>query len=283
MTTPLYRGRIAPSPTGLLHLGHARTFWTAQERARQAGGTLVLRVEDIDPARCKPEFTQALLEDLRWFGLEWQEGPDRGGPAAPYVQSERRGWHLELLERLRTGGFIYPCRCSRRDVLHALNAPQAGDEEPIYPGTCRPGEAAFTAPAGLTDVHWRFRVPHGEAMRFTDAAMGPQNAVAGVDFGDFVVWRRDGVPAYQLAVVADDAAMGITEVVRGSDLLLSSFRQLLLYRALGLTPPGFYHTELLTDPGTGLRLAKRHAALSLRQLREAGIPPQALRASLFAA
>ena len=279
MTPPLYRGRIAPSPTGFLHLGHARTFWIAQERARQAGGTLVLRVEDIDPARCKPEFTQALLEDLRWFGLEWQEGPDCGGPFAPYAQSERMGMYLDFLERLRASGLIYPCRCSRRDVLQASRAPHAEDEEPVYPGRCRPKEASFIAPAGLNDVHWRFRVPQGEVMRFTDTALGPQTAVAGVDFGDFVVWRRDGAPAYQLAVVADDAAMGMTEVVRGSDLMLSTFRQLLIYRALGLTPPEFHHTELLRDPATGLRLAKRHAALSLRQLRASGAAPEALRRS----
>ena len=279
MTPPLYRGRIAPSPTGFLHLGHARTFWIAQERARQAGGTLVLRVEDIDPARCKPEFTQALLEDLRWFGLEWQEGPDCGGPFAPYAQSERMGMYLDFLERLRASGLIYPCRCSRRDVLQASRAPHAEDEEPVYPGRCRPKEASFIAPAGLNDVHWRFRVPQGEVMRFTDTALGPQTAVAGVDFGDSVVWRRDGAPAYQLAVVADDAAMGMTEVVRGSDLMLSTFRQLLIYRALGLTPPEFHHTELLRDPATGLRLAKRHAALSLRQLRASGAAPEALRRS----
>lgn len=274
-----YRGRIAPSPTGFLHLGHARTFWIAQERARQAGGTLVLRVENIDAARCKPEFTQALTEDLRWFGLEWQEGPDCGGPFAPYVQNQRMERYRALLERLRADGWIYPCRCSRRDVLHALNAPHAEDEEPVYPGTCRPREAAHVASAGLSDVHWRFRVPQGEVLRFTDAAMGPQTAVAGVDFGDFSVWRRDDVPAYQLAVMADDAAMGITEVVRGADLLLSTFRQLLLYRALGLTPPGFCHTKLLSDPATGLRLAKRHGALSLRQLRANGISPETLRES----
>ena len=277
MTTPLYRGRIAPSPTGFLHLGHARTFWIARERARQAGGRLILRVEDIDAARCKAEFAEALYEDLRWFGFAWDEGPDCGGPFGPYLQSERRALHLTVLERLRAGGFIYPCRCSRRDVLSALGAPHAGEEEPNYPGLCRPKPGDPLAPAGLTDVHWRFRVPHGERMTFTDAALGAQTAVAGVDFGDFVVWRRDGVPAYQLAVVADDAAMGVTEVVRGADLLLSTFRQLLLYRALGLTPPAFYHAPLLADPATGQRLAKRHDALSLRQLRASGAAPEALR------
>jgi glutamyl-tRNA synthetase len=262
-----YRGRIAPSPTGYLHLGHARTFLTAQERARAAGGTLVLRVEDIDTARCKPEFRDALAEDLHWAGLRWEEGPDGGGPHAPYLQSERKPWHREVLERLRIGGSIYPCRCSRREVLTALCAPHAGDEEPHYPGTCRPPEGAPPALHSLSDVHWRFRVPHGERLTYEDRALGTQSAVAGVDFGDFIVWRRDDVPAYQLAVVADDAAMEITEVVRGADLLLSTFRQLLLYRALGWTPPTFYHAPLVLDPATGERLAKRHAALSLRELR----------------
>ena len=279
MQTSFYRGRIAPSPTGFLHLGHARTFWIAQQRARQTGGKLILRVEDIDAARCKPAFTEALYEDLRWFGFAWDEGPDCGGPCAPYIQSARRALHLAALERLRAGGFIYPCRCSRRDVLSALGAPHAGDEEPIYPGFCRPKPGDPIAPSGLLDVHWRFRVPHGERMTFTDAALGRQTAVAGVDFGDFVVWRRDGVPSYQLAVVADDAAMGVTEVVRGADLLLSTFRQLLIYRALGITPPAFYHTPLLTDPTTGQRLAKRHDALSLRQLRAEGATPETLRQS----
>ena len=273
-----YRGRLAPSPTGHLHLGHARTFWIAQARARAAGGRLILRIEDIDTARCKPEFTEALMEDLRWFGFEWDEGPDCGGPCAPYLQSARKDLHLAALERLREGGFIYPCRCSRKDVLQAAGAPHPGEEEPHYPGTCRPQAAGAIAPAGLEGVHWRFRVPHGERLSYTDEACGPQTAVAGVDFGDFVVWRRDGIPAYQLAVVADDDAMGITEVVRGEDLRLSTFRQMLLYRALGRPEPRFYHAPLVTDPATGQRLAKRHAALSLRQLRTSGVTPESLRA-----
>lgn len=275
----LYRGRIAPSPTGYLHLGHARTFWLAQQRALEAGGELVLRVEDIDGPRCKPEFATALLEDLRWFGLDWAEGPDCGGPHGPYVQSERGGLYLSVLERLRAGGFIYPCRCSRRDVLSALGAPHGGEEEPNYPGTCRPVDGAVTPIFGFADVHWRFRVPQGELMTFIDGAQGLQTAVAGVDFGDFVVWRRDGVPAYQLAVVADDEDMRITEVVRGADLLLSTFRQLLIYRALGYSAPQFYHAPLVVDPATGQRLAKRHDALSLRQLRVAGCTPEELQNS----
>jgi glutamyl-tRNA synthetase len=276
----LYRGRIAPSPTGYLHLGHARTFRIAQERARAAGGTLILRIEDIDEARCKPEFRAAIEEDLRWFGLEWDEGPDVGGPYAPYVQSQRRPFYREVLEQLRQGGFIYPCRCSRRDVLTALGAPHAGDEEAHYPGKCRPVAGTTMPGLELPDVHWRFRVPEGERLIFVDTSLGPQSAVAGVDFGDFVVWRRDDVPAYQLAVVADDAAMKITEVVRGEDLLLSTFRQLLLYRALGWEPPAFHHAPLVRDPATGERLAKRHAALSLRQLRAEGADPASLLAGL---
>ncbi len=272
-----YRGRLAPSPTGFLHLGHARTFWAAQQRAAQAGGKLVLRVEDLDSARCKPEFVAALYEDLRWFGFRWDEGPDISGPFAPYLQSERRALYLAALEQLRRGGFIYPCRCSRRDVLLAAGAPHPGEEEALYPGICRPASIGAVAEPGLADVHWRFRVLDGECIRYDDEALGPQSAVAGRDFGDFVVWRRDGVPAYQLAVVVDDAAMGITEVVRGEDLRLSTFRQLLLYRALGWQPPRFFHAPLVTDPATGLRLAKRHAALSLRQLRAAGAIPEVLR------
>lgn len=272
-----YRGRLAPSPTGYLHLGHARTFWTARQRALAVGGSLILRIEDIDTARCKPAFSEALYTDLRWFGFEWAEGPDIGGPCAPYLQSERREGYLAALERLRAGGFIYPCHCSRRDVLLAAGAPHPGEEEALYPGTCRPGTPGIVAPPGQTDVHWRFRVPQGERISYFDEALGEQSAVAGVDFGDFVVWRRDGVPAYQLAVTVDDAAMGITEVVRGEDLRFSTFRQLLLYRALGLAAPRFYHAPLITDPATGMRLAKRHAALSLRQLRANGANPVDLR------
>ena len=162
-------------------------------------------------------------------------------------------------------------------MLNALSAPHFGDEEPPYPGTCRPEPGAkIQEIIEGEDVHWRFRVPQGEELAFHDLAHGEQRAVAGEDFGDFIVWRRDDVPAYQLAVVVDDAAMEITEVVRGSDLLLSTFRQLLLFRALGLKEPAFYHAPLVLDPETGERLAKRHAALSLRQLRAMGADPKLL-------
>ncbi len=287
----LYRGRLAPSPTGYLHLGHARTFWTACQRAREAGGTLVLRNEDLDQARCRLEFVQALLEDLKWLGLAWQEGPDCGGAFGPYSQSERHALYKAAFDVLHSRSLVYPCTCSRQDVLRALQAPHAGEDEPVYPGTCRPapdkdglkadafergsaeGSASPARPPLL--VSWRFRVPDGESISFLDGACGMQTFVAGKDFGDFVVWRHDNIPSYQLAVVVDDAAMRITEVVRGADLLRSTARQLLLYRALGLAVPAFYHCPLVTD-AAGVRLTKRHDALSLRRLREAGSAPSDL-------
>ena len=283
-----YRGRIAPSPTGFLHLGHARTFWIAQERARQNSGKLILRNEDLDTARCKPEFSAAMYEDLRWFGFEWQEGPDCGGAFAPYSQSERKNSYRAAFQKLHAGGFIYPCTCSRKEVLQALRAPHQGEEEPIYPGTCRGNvelrttndELKITEPSTLairnSKSNWRFCVPEGETISFVDGKFGTQQFVGGKDFGDFIVWRHDDIPSYQLAVVADDTAMQVTEVVRGADLLLSTARQLLLYRALGLIPPSFYHCDLLTD-AKGIRFAKRNDALSLRTLRQQGFSPEELR------
>jgi len=285
-----YRGRLAPSPTGFLHLGHARTFWTAQERARTAQGTLVLRNEDLDTARCKPEFVKAMVEDLRWFGFEWQEGAEQEGAFGPYDQSHRLNVYREAFRRLRVSHRIYPCYCSRKEILSALSAPHAGEEEPIYPGTCRPPLVATDYEA-LDLEHgtaggearlarkpcWRFRVPTGRDICFLDGRLGAQRFTAGRDFGDFIVWRQDGFPSYQLAVVVDDAMMRITEVVRGEDLLLSTARQLLLYEALEWIAPAFYHCPLLTDE-TGTRLAKRHETLSLRRLREQGHSPASLRA-----
>ena len=290
-STPLpassYRGRLAPSPTGYLHLGHARTFWTAFERAQAAGGTLVMRMEDLDPDRSRPHYAEAALEDLRWLGIDWQEGPEVGGPYAPYAQSRRREFYLAAWRTLLRGGHIYPCRCSRKDLEAALSAPhetgdqeppgEALDDEPIYPGTCRP---AMPLPDFEGDeiqdpgnCNWRFRVPDGEAIEFADGNLGPQRFIAGRDFGDFAVWRRDGVPSYQLACVADDAAMKITEVVRGEDLLKSTARQILLNRALGFGNPVWFHCRLVVD-ANGRRLAKRHDALSLRSLRQRGVTPE---------
>ena len=269
-----YRGRLAPSPTGHLHLGHARTFWAAQERARANGGVLILRNEDLDATRFKMEFVEAMLEDLHWFGFAWSEGPDCGGPFGPYNQSERVPFYRAALEKLHAGGFIYPCTCSRKDIQAATRAPHANeDDEPIYPGTCRSNRKSEMANQKFS---WRFRVSDGETIYFKDGHFGEQRFVAGKDFGDFIVWRGDDVPAYQLACVVDDAAMQITEVVRGADLLVSTARQILLYRALGLPPPDFFHCALMLDH-KGERLAKRHAALSLRTLRERGEKPECLR------
>ena len=256
-STTVYRGRIAPSPTGHLHLGHARTFWIAQQRARERGGVLVFRNDDLDRARCKLEFVSAMFEDLCWFGFEWKEGP--------FHQSERTAQYRAALDALRERGLVYPCTCSRKDIQAAASAPHADDDEMIYPGTCRPGteirsqkaeagDQKFRPPtSGLrfptSDLRfcWRFRVPDGETISFVDGRLGAQHFVAGKQFGDFVVWRPDDVPAYQLACVVDDAAMRISEVVRGEDLLISTARQLLLYRALELTPPAFL--SLRADDG----------------------------------
>lgn len=270
-----YRGRLAPSPTGYLHLGHAATFGRAFQRARAQNGVLILRNEDLDTQRSRAEYVRAMLEDLRWLGVRWQEGPDIGGPHAPYVQSLRRNFYLQAWHTLRRIGAIYACTCSRKDLQQAASAPHENtpDNEPLYPGTCRNKSpelfAHLTAPAG---VNWRFRVPDGVSLSFTDLCAGEQTFIAGRDFGDFVIWRRDDVPAYQLAVTVDDAAMHVTEVVRGADLLLSTARQMLLQRALNYPTPDYYHCPLLTD-AHGTRLAKRHDALSLRALCAAGKTP----------
>jgi glutamyl/glutaminyl-tRNA synthetase len=268
-----YRGRLAPSPTGLLHLGHARTFGTAALRAQQHQGILVLRNEDLDPQRSRLEFVHAMLEDLRWVGFDWSEGPDCGGLFGPYSQSARRAHYVSAWQRLRDSGFIYPCVCSRRELALVPTAPNEVDDEPLYPGTCRAkldASAQFDKPAG---VNWRMRVPDGVSVEFDDLHLGPQRFIAGRDFGDFLIWRRDDVPAYQLAVVVDDAQMGITEVVRGADLLKSTARQILLYRALHWTVPAFFHCDLVLDQ-LGQRLAKRNDALSIRHLRQLGWTPE---------
>jgi glutamyl-tRNA synthetase len=213
-----------------------------------------------------------MYEDLRWLGIDWSEGPDVGGPFAPYSQSQRRPLYLEAWKKLRDSGWIYPCTCSRKDLVASATAPNDVDDEPMYPGSCRSRRDAsnFDSPTG---VNWRFRVPDGESIAFVDQHLGAQSFVAGKDFGDFVVWRRDDVPAYQLAVTTDDARMEITEVVRGADLLKSTARQILLFRALGFEVPAYYHCDLIRD-STGLRMAKRHDSLSIRHLRESGKSPE---------
>jgi glutamyl-tRNA synthetase len=254
----------------------------------------VLRNEDLDPERSKSQFLHDLIEDLKWFGFQWQEGPDCGGPFAPYSQSQRRKFYAEAWQELWGQGLVYPCQCSRRDVQNASQAPQGADDEPMYPGTCRDnvelrklGEnwipGLMARPAGETQtipvrLNWRFRIPDGETIEFNDGHLGPHCFTAGRDFGDFVLWRHDDVPSYQLAVTVDDALMQITEVVRGADLLVSTARQLLLYRALGFAAPEFFHCDLMTDT-QGVRLAKRHDSLSLRSLRAAGKTPEELRSN----
>ena len=218
-----------------------------------------------------------MYEDLRWLGLDWDEGPDVGGSFGPYQQSRRHSFYLEAWRTLREGGFIYPCTCSRKDLERALSAPHEDDADELhYPGTCRGKlrEAAnWESPSG---VSWRFKVPDGRVISFVDRYFGPQHFTAGRDFSDFLVWRRDDVPAYQLAVVVDDEAMRITEVVRGADLLKSTARQLLLIEALRYTTPQYFHCPLLRDEHN-VRLAKRHDALSLRMLRSQGTDPAELR------
>lgn len=273
-----YRGRLAPSPTGYLHVGHAKTFWIAYRRACEAEGTLVFRMEDLDTYRSREQYAQAAIDDLRWLGMEWKEGPDIGGPYSPYLQSQRRDLYLKAWKTLLERGAIYPCYCSRKDLERLASAPHESgaaplDDEPIYPGSCRKNllnQPILDSPEGL---NWRFRVPDGETVEFFDEHCGKQSFVAGVDFGDFLVWRRDNVPAYQLACVVDDEAMKITEVVRGADLLKSTARQILLNRALEFSSPKWFHCDLVTDDA-GERLAKRHDALALRTLRERGLSPR---------
>lgn len=213
-----------------------------------------------------------MYEDLAWLGIVWSEGPDRGGAYSPYSQSERRSHYLAAWQQLRDAGWIYPCTCSRKDLAEAATAPNDADDEPIYPGRCRLRTDAgnFSEPAG---VNWRFRVPADKTISFIDVHLGPQAFVAGEDFGDFVVWRRDDVPAYQLAVAVDDALMQMTEVVRGADLLKSTARQILVLEALGYSLPAYYHCDLVRD-ATGTRMAKRHDSASIRQLRETGKTPE---------
>lgn len=253
-----YRGRIAPTPTGFLHIGHAATFSTAHRRARESGGDILLRIEDLDPQRCKPEFTTAAMEDLKWMGIDWD--------GEPVFQSQRRELYLEAWARLRDAGCIYPCHRSRKEI--STLAPH--NEEPLFPVQWRidPSESKnFTIPEG---VNWRFRVPDGESLDFVDENFGPMERIAGRDFGDFLIWNRYDIPAYELAVVVDDILMGITEVVRGADLLTSTARQMLLHRALGSSPPKWFHCPLVCD-AEGCRLAKRTGGLEIRTLRSQGM------------
>lgn len=271
-----YRGRLAPSPSGNLHLGHAATFLAAARRAWQAAGILVLRIEDLIVGSDPFAIEAAQVDDLKWLGIRWSEGPDVGGPFAPYRQSERVASYRVAFERLHSLGLLYPCTCSRSDIAMSQTAPHefaraSPGTEPLYSGTCR-RKTLVDIPLGIPYA-WRFRVTDGERITFFDSCAGEQVFIAGRDFGDFPIWRKDGLPSYQLACVVDDFAMRITEVVRGADLLLSTARQILLYRALGLQPPAFHHVPLVCD-SHGIRLSKRDGATSLRALRLQGATPQ---------
>jgi glutamyl-tRNA synthetase len=265
-----YRGRFAPSPTGDLHLGSAAAALFAAAAARRAGGRLVLRMEDLDTARVVPGKAAAILEDLRWLGIAWDEGPDVGGDAGPYVQSERFPRYAAAVERLAAAGWTYLCDCSRAEIARVASAPHAGEEGPRYPGTCRPHgmrPRAFRRPPAV-----RLAVPEdarAATITVDDRVLGRIVEHVGEATGDFVLRRGDGVYSYQLAVVADDLAMGVTEVVRGADLAASAPRQVLLARLLGGAPPGFAHIPLLLRPD-GARLAQRARGMTLADQRAAG-------------
>lgn len=250
------RGRFAPSPTGPIHLGTARTALVAWLHARQTQGAFVLRVEDLDAPRVKPGAMQEMLDDLRWLGLDWDEGPDVGGALGPYVQSARLPLYEKAMRVLREKGDVYPCTCSRKEIASIASAPH-GEDGVIYPGTCRHGA---THPERIPSL--RFRLDETEG--FVDAVHG--SIARGQGAGDFVVQRADGVFAYQLAVVVDDLAMGITHVVRGDDLLLSTPRQIALTRALGHAPLHYAHVPLVMGED-GQRLAKRHGSIAIQALR----------------
>lgn len=269
------RGRFAPTPSGQLHLGNARTALLAWLHMRIEGGAFVMRMEDIDKPRSRPELAVQILDDLRWIGLDWDEGPDLGGPYAPYTQSEREELYENALRQLKQSGRLYPCYCSRAELMAVASAPHGlTSEGPVYPGTCRSLTATDQAErAQRKSPSYRFAIPADHGFAFIDGIAGPQQAPPGAG-GDFIVKRADGMYGYQLAVVVDDAAMGITDVLRGADLLDSTPRQLALYEALGLPAPRFAHVPLLLGEA-GERLAKRAgSAATLAGLRAAGAAPE---------
>ena len=259
-------GRLAPSPTGRLHLGHARSFLAAWWSARHAGGSVVLRIEDLDESRSRPEYVQGILEDLAWLGLDWD--------GAPILQTDLQAQHEAALARLVAAGRAYPCVCTRRDIERAASAPHLGETGPVYPGTCRgrfsDAQAAWRASG--REPAWRLNTQGIGVLRWSDELLGPQVSDLEAESGDFVIWTKAGRAAYQLGVVVDDAAAGVNQVVRGEDLVLSTFQQLALMRELDITPPRWWHLALVGDPD-GRRLAKRSGAHSLSALREQGVDP----------
>lgn len=268
MTLPQIVGRLAPSPTGRLHVGHARTFLLAFWHARARGGKIVLRIEDLDAPRAVPGAADRIQRDLEWLGIDWD------GPVV--VQSTRIDRMADAVRELVDRGLAYPCVCSRGDLQTAASAPQAGTLEPRYPGTCRGRFASVEEAEKRTgkSAGLRFVVPPGD-VGFVDGFAGPQTSNVHNEVGDFLISRKTGAPAYQLAVVVDDAADGVTEVVRGDDLLASTARQKLLQCALSLPSPAWWHVPLVVDED-GRRLAKRADDVSLSELRERGVEPRAL-------
>jgi glutamyl-tRNA synthetase len=276
-------GRFAPSPTGAQHVGNARTYLLAWLSARSQGGKMVLRIEDVDSPRTRPGAAAQALDDLRWLGLDWDEGP--------VVQTDRLPLYEAALRRLQEAELVYPCTCTRSDVDRAASAPHAEHEGPVYPGTCAGRSVSDAARLDCEASNrgepcpyaWRFRLPPAGAnheIAFDDGFYGRIAVDLHAVGGDFVVWKAargkgGGLPAYQLAVVVDDAAQGVTEVVRGDDLIPSTPRQLLLYRALGLPAPRFIHVPLVVGPD-GRRLAKRHGDTRLSTLRAMGVRPEML-------
>lgn len=264
-------GRFAPSPSGRMHLGNVFTALVSWVAARHRGAPWILRIEDLDPQRSKPEFAAMIEDDLRWLGLEPDEGGlSWGGDRGPYCQSLRSPLYADAMKRLAATGLTYPCTCRRADIL-ATQAPHQSDGRVIYAGTCRPARLpAFDIPQPAAPHSLRICVPD-TAVEFTDMVFGPQSSNLARDCGDFILRRADGAWAYQLAVVVDDALMGVGEVVRGCDLLLSASQQIFLYRLLGYEPPRFAHLPLLCN-AAGQRLSKRDASLGMDALRRDWTP-----------
>ena len=265
-------GRYAPSPSGRMHLGNLCCCLLAWLSAKSRGGRVILRIEDLDAMRCPRSFADLLEADLAWLGLAADEGGSAGGPNGPYYQSERADIYQYYYDKLAGLGLVYPCFCTRSQ-LHAASAPHRSDGQVVYPGSCRgltPGEIAEKS--RIRPPAWRVQVPE-ETVAFTDGHLGPYAEDLARDCGDFIVRRADGGFAYQLAVVVDDALMGVTQVVRGADLLSSTPRQLWLYRVLGLEPPAFCHLPLLLAPD-GRRLSKRDGDVSLEHLQARYTPEQ---------
>lgn len=280
------RGRFAPTPSGFLHIGNALTALLAWLQMRAVGGQFLLRIEDVDEGRSRQEFARQMVDELRWLGIDWDEGPDVGGPVGPYEQRARTSLYAAAFRELERNGYLYPCFCSRADLAQVAATMNVSFAEPVYPGTCRQLTKAqrskllaqkspsmrFSFAASDMGVSDTGASDIGSMVRFLDLVQGSQ-AVSPSSLGDFVVRRADGLFAYQLAVVVDDAAMGVTDVLRGADLLISTPRQLALYRALGQAPPTFGHVPLVVD-ADGNKLSKRNRSITLAYLRQSGIPAE---------